>query len=105
MENQFFDLEMLKSLAGIVAAVLLIIQFTKNPVDFIFGKICKLLKLQVQKFPTAILVVFVSEILLFTVMYFQNQLDLLNVFLTSINGLVVSAAAMKSFESMVKSNK
>jgi len=102
VDNQFFTLDMLRTLAGIVAAVILVVQFTKNPVDWLYSKICKLFKIQVDKFPTQILTVIVSEILLFMVMFFTNQLDLLNIFLTSINGLVISGAAMKSFESMTK---
>jgi len=102
MDTQFFTLDMLKTLAGIVAAVILVVQFTKNPVDWIYSKICKLFKVQVDKFPTQILTVIVSEILLFMVMFFTNQLDPLSIFLTTINGLVISAAAMKSFESMTK---
>jgi hypothetical protein len=102
VDNQFFTLDMLRTLAGIVAAVILVVQFTKNPVDWLYSKICKLFKIQVDKFPTQILTVIVSEILLFMVMFFTNQLDLLSIFLTSINGLVISGAAMKSFESMTK---
>jgi hypothetical protein len=102
MDTQFFTLDMLKTLAGIVAAVILVVQFSKNPVDWIYSKICKLFGIEVDKFPTQILTVIVSEILLFMVMFFTNQLDLLSIFLTSINGLVISGAAMKSFESITK---
>jgi len=106
MDGQFFTLDILTTLAGLVACVLLIVQFSKNPVDWIYNKICKLFKIQADKFPTQIWVVIVSEFLFFSVMFFTGELNsLVDYFLTSINGLVLSAAGCKSFEAMTKSNE
>lgn len=104
MDNQFFTIDILTTIAGLVVAILLIVQFLKNPVDLIYNKIYKLLfKQDANGFPTQLLVVILSELMLFSVMYFTCQLNSnMDIFLTSINGLVVAASSMKVFESMVK---
>jgi hypothetical protein len=103
MDNQFFTVDILTTIAGLVVAILLIVQFLKSPVDLIYNKICKLFKVESNGFPTQVLVVILSEIMLYSVMYFTSQLNSnVDIFLTSINGLVTAAAAMKSYESMTK---
>jgi hypothetical protein len=105
MDTQFFTIDVLKTLAGIVAAIILVVQFTKNPLDVIYNKICGLFKIQSSGFPTQLWTVILSELMLFSVMYFSGQLNSnMDVFLTSINALICAASAMKAFESMEKSS-
>jgi len=103
--NQFFDLTMLATLPGITAGVLLVVQFTKNIIDFIILYLCNMLRIPIEKFPTSTWVVIISEAMLFTVTYFTNgSLDVKTIFITSLNGLIVAGSGMKVFESMTKSN-
>jgi hypothetical protein len=101
MDGQFFTLDTLATITSLVAAIMLIVQFSKGIIDFVYNKICGLFKYETNGFSTQAWVVIVSEIMFFLVMYFQGNLDSnLSIFLTAINGLVVATACMKSYEAI-----
>ena len=105
MDTQFFTIDILTTIAGLVAAIILIVQFTKNPLDWIYNKICKKFNIETNGFPTQLWVVILSEAMLYSVMHFTGQLNSkMDIFLTSINALVICAASLKAYESMANSS-
>ena len=101
MEAQFFTLVAISSIPGLVAAIMLITQFTKGGLDFIFNKICKACGMTTNGIPTQLWVVILSEVMLFTVLYFNYALpDRESVFLAAINGLVLAGIAMESYTAL-----
>jgi hypothetical protein len=99
MDSQFFTIDILATLTGLVACIMILIQHSKGIIDIIYNKICK----KTDGFPTQALVVIISEIMLFLVMFFQGKLDSnLAIFLTAINGLVTATVAIKSYDSIAK---
>jgi hypothetical protein len=99
--GQFFTLDILSSIAGMVAAIMLITQFTKGGMDFIFNQLCKGCGLTTNGIPTQLWVVVLSECLLFTVMYFNYALpDRQSIFIAAINGLVLAGVAMESYNAL-----
>lgn len=106
MPNEFFTLQMLSSIAGIVIAVVLVVQMFKGLVDNIFSFVAKkIFKINNYTLPTKYLTVIVSEVLFFLAQYYTIKLDGATIFLTFLNGLVISAAAMKSFDSLSNKDK
>jgi hypothetical protein len=101
MDGQFFTLETLSSIAGMIAAIMVITQFSKGALDLLFKKICSYFKYEVDSFPTKLWVVLLSEIILFLVLNFNGQITSnLDIFLASINGLVLAGVSMESYDAL-----
>ncbi len=89
----FLTIEMLATPLGMVLAVSLITQFTKDLWD------------RIKKIPTKYIVYLYSEILIFVVAYLTLDLAQYNIkdwvgliLVTVLNGIVVAMASMKSYE-------
>jgi len=105
MDGQFFTLETLSSIAGMVAAIMVITQFSKGALDLLFKKICSYFKYEVDSFPTKLWVVLLSESILFSVLNFNGQIaSNLDIFLASINGLILAGVSMESYDALQKKN-
>jgi hypothetical protein len=101
MDGQFFSLDSISSIIGMVAAIMLITQFTKGGADFVFNSACKACGLTTGGVPTKLWVVVLSEFLLFITLFFNGQLlDNVSVFLACINGLVLAGVAMESYNAL-----
>ena len=88
MESTYFSWEDLITPAAASAAVLLIVQFTKAPVDKLFGKI-----------PTRLFVLVLSLMIVLGAQAFGGDgLSWQNLPLALINSVVVGAAAMGEYE-------
>ena len=81
-----FTWEYLATLIGATAAVLVIVQGLKLPLD------------KVWKIPTRIVVYFISLIILETATYFTAGLDLSSALLNVLNAFIVALAAMGAYE-------
>ncbi len=88
--NEFLTWEYLGTFAGVVAAVTMIVQFLKLPMD------------RVWKIPTRFLVFIIALVLLFTVQYFTGEITADVAALTIINAVVVTMAALGTYEVTVK---
>lgn len=85
--NEYLTWEYLSSFAGIVAAVTLIIQFTKMPLD------------RIWKIPTRFVVLIISVALLFAVEWVtKGFVEPEKIILLLLNGIVVSMASMGAYE-------
>ena len=92
MAVEFFTLEALKNPASLLVAVVLIVQFLKEPLDHVIQSVFKV------SLPTKILVLVISWSLMFSVDSLQNNITMEGSFLNIVNGIVIAAAAMKTAE-------
>jgi hypothetical protein len=84
--GEYLTWEFLATFAGAVAAVTLIVQFLKLPVD------------KVWKVPTRFVVFLIALIILFAVMFFTDTATPEKAALTVLNAIVVTMAAMGAYE-------
>lgn len=84
--NEYLTWEFLGTFAGATAATTLIVQFLKLRVD------------KVWKIPTRYIVYVISAIILFSVQIFAGTLTTENIALTLLNAVVVSMAAMGTYD-------
>lgn len=84
--QEYFTWEFLGTMAGAVAAVTLIVQFLKLGVD------------KVWRIPTRYIVLLISLIVLFAVLYFTDVITPEKIVLTVLNSFVVATAAMGTYE-------
>jgi lipid-A-disaccharide synthase-like uncharacterized protein len=84
--KEYFTWEFLGTMAGAVAAVTLIVQFLKLPID------------QVWKIPTRYIVFAISLLILFIVLYFTDVITPEKVALTILNAFVVAMASMGAYD-------
>jgi hypothetical protein len=85
--DSYITWEFLGTMSGVTAAVLLIVQFIKAPLD------------KVWKVPTRFIVYFISVILLFIIEYVSKGLITFDrVCLILLNAIIVTVAAMGSYE-------
>lgn len=88
--NEFITLKFLGTFAGVVAVVLLIVQFLKLPLD------------KVWKIPTRMIVWLISLIVLFSLGLIQDTITPETAFLTVLNSIVVTVSALGSYEITIK---
>lgn len=84
--KEYFTWEFLGTMAGVVAAVTLIVQFLKLPID------------KVWKIPTRYIVFAISLLILFVVLYFTDVITPDKVALTILNAFVVAMASMGAYD-------
>ena len=99
---EFFTLESISNIVGMVAVIMVITQFTKGAMDVIVNGCAKVCGVAYTAgVPTKLWVVVLSEAILFTVSFFNYQLvDNVALFLTAINGLVLAGIAMESYTAL-----
>lgn len=96
--TQLYTWDMLRNVAGMAAAVVLITQFTKGTVDIIYDKICALLKYPSNGFPTRPWVAVVSEVVILLTLYFNGEIvDGKSLWLALVNGLALATVAILSY--------
>jgi hypothetical protein len=101
MPTEFFTLDVLSTIAGMISAIVLFTQFTKGGADFVYNKICSLLKIESDGFPTKLWTVILAEGILFLTMYFNGLITSnLEIFLAGINGLVLAGISMGSYDAL-----
>jgi hypothetical protein len=88
--NDYLTWEFLGTFAGVVAAVVLIVQFLKLPVD------------KIWKIPTRFLVWVISLAILIAIEIFTGTLEPPRLFLLFLNSIVVTMAAIGTHESTIK---
>ena len=84
--GEYLTWEYLGTFAGVVAAVVLIVQFLKLPLD------------KVWKIPTRYIVYVIAALILFAVQAFTGTLTTENIVLTLLNAVVVAMAAMGTYD-------
>ncbi len=84
--NEFMTWDFLGTIAGVVAATTLIVQFLKIPLD------------KVWKIHTRYVVYFIALILLFLVEIFTGHVTLERSILIILNAIIVTMAAMGTYE-------
>jgi hypothetical protein len=92
--DKFFTWEYLGSLAGAVAVVLLIIQFTKVPIDRVILRIFG----QSFRLPTRLLVFLLALVILITAAYFLGTLTMETAVISIFNAVLVAWTAMGAYE-------
>ena len=99
---EFFTLESISNIVGMVAVIMVITQFTKGAMDVLVNGCAKACgQVYTAGVPTKLWVVILSEAILFTVSFFNYQLvDNVALFLTAINGLVLAGIAMESYTAL-----
>lgn len=90
MGDNFITFDMLQNFATLATVLVILTQFTKDLVD------------KVVKFPTRYLVFIYAEIILFANLTRAGTWSIQAVVTTIINGIFVTLAAMKAFESTVE---
>lgn len=88
--NEFITWEYLGTFAGIVAVVLLIVQWLKVPAD------------RVWKIPTRFIVFFITLVLMFAMAFFQGDITSEIAFMTVLNSIVVTMAVLGTYDVTVK---
>lgn len=92
--TDFLTWEYLGTMTGVVAVVVLIIQFTKAPLDIIvlkiFGKEARL--------PTRLVVWILSFIILIVAAYFTGRLTINYIVLSLFNAIIIAWTAMGAYE-------
>lgn len=92
--TDFLTWEYLGTMTGVVAVVVLIIQFTKAPLDIIvlkiFGKEARL--------PTRLVVWILSFIILIVAAYFTGKLTINYIVLSLCNAIIIAWTAMGAYE-------
>jgi len=88
--NDYITWELLGTFYGVVAVVVLIVEFLKLPLD------------KVWKIPTRYLVWFISFLILVAIEFFTGILEARRLFLLFLNSIVVAMAAIGAYESVVK---
>jgi len=99
---EFFTLESISNIVGMVAVIMVITQFTKGAMDVLVNGCAKACgQVYTAGVPTKLWVVILSESILFTVLYFNYALpDRVSIFLAAINGLVLAGIAMESYTAL-----
>ncbi|MEN6317050.1 MAG: hypothetical protein ABFD25_22685 [Clostridiaceae bacterium] len=88
--GDYFTWEFLGTMAGAVAATTLVTQFCKFPLD------------KVWKIPTRFVVYGIALLILFAVEFFTGTITTDKVILTMLNAIIVTAAAMGTYEATFK---
>lgn len=88
--NNYITWEFLGTMAGAIAVTTLIVQFIKMPLD------------RIWKIPTRYVVYFIALILLFLVEFFRGHITFERSILIVLNAIVVSLAAMGTYETTFK---
>jgi len=95
-EFGFLTIDMLKNPVGLVIAVCLLTQFTKELVD------------RIKKIPTKYIVYLYAEVLMFAMLFLTQDISrfgwrewLAEVIVVILNGIIVAMAGMKSYEEVV----
>jgi len=88
--NNFMTWEFLGTMAGAISATTLIVQFIKIPLD------------KIWKIPTLYVVYIIALIILFLVEFFTGHITLERSILIMLNAIVVSMAAMGTYEATFK---
>lgn len=95
-EFQFITIDMLKNPMGLVIAVCLLTQFTKELID------------KIKRIPTKYIVYIYAEILMFAMLFLTQDVSqfgwkewLAEAIVVILNGIIVAMACMKSYEEIV----
>ncbi len=97
--DDYITFDMLRNFAGLVTMLVILTQFTKDPVDWLWNKLWKV----TTGFPTRYLVFIYAEAFLCTFVVMDKQTALIPAWITAfLNGIIVTLAAMKSYESVVQ---
>lgn len=90
MNGEFLNLDYLKTFAGVVAVVTIIVEFLKLPID------------RVWKIPTRFVVWGISLVVLFTATTLTGNLSFESAIFTVLNSIPVACASLGTYEISVK---